>query len=597
MSAKHNRIFRMGTLSLVLCALALLYNNCGAKHEGEQTTASSELGGNFTCADQLDKMSLFSRTYHPFLMNTCASCHQGAGPGPHAFASSGVQLAFDSFDQNVGYSKINTFAVNNHSTAAGSGNQITVDKLAALWVEGLETIEYCKTVGDDGSGLPSEDQDGANRIRTFSKAINPDRTRPSTITWNVGTDLIPGHGLNLGTLPGVQIQVDVEIFERPGLISYVVSNPRIRTTQTDVHIKSILVKVNNQAAPSQRAFYFVDTNIRSWNAQNPLFRSTDPNMRNRNDAISSGSLVIAGEVRTTDVISLSIETVESVVLPPPIEAPEIRFVNNTLSVTESSGVISVDLELSKTWNELTSAEVTFGPETTIDDQCCISSTNSMGMNISPDLFRRDIQDFDSEKSLTLNNRVNFNFTGSTGRYRVSFAAGETRKSLRLKIVQDQRVEPTETLHLIIDPNPNRLIKLKPGATNQATRISITDDDITPLTGPYRRTYTRLMGSGGILFNQCLRCHNSVDNQGGYDITNYEEMVRKGVLVPMSYAQFKLAPEFPLPINEVNRVKTSIMFQRIEGNIPGLQPMPLSGTLNPTDRREIMDWIEEGAFNN
>jgi hypothetical protein len=528
------------------------YNNCAPEHE---KVASSLAGMSFwTCSDQLDDLSLFSKTYHPFLMRECASCHSGGGPGPGAFASSGVQLALTSFN-GLGFSKINGRAIDGHSIGSGPRHSPTINLLTAQYVDGLQTIENCQNGGVDPL---VQNQEDANRWRTRSKPINPNISGPVTMSWNLSTDIIPTGTYVASNFVGVTLSARVEIFQRPGVFAYVISNPTLSTTNTDIHIQSLLFKLNGSASPAQRSFYFVDRGIRIGTEQ-----------------ISGGALVILGDVRTTDVLSVSIGKLERVTLPPPVQGPNVSFGMASMTVNEGYQIINIPVTLSKPWDQPTSAEIYFGAETTVKDQCCRTTINDNGQNINVMHFDRDIQDYDVDPLLPINGRLQYTTVNTPGRYLVTFAIGETSKMLRLKIVHDNRAESNEVLHLRIDPAT--LVGLKPAATLQDFRLTIVDNDL-PYNGT-ALTYSDLMNAGGILANECLRCHNSVLNRGGYDITNYEQLIRKAILRPGD------------PAN-------SIMFLRMDAdNIPGLDPMPLTGLIDPSQRFDVKQWILQGAFNN
>lgn len=540
-------------LSLILFVIAG-YNNCSPEHE---ISSSSVLGSSYwSCSDQLDNLSLFSRTYHPFLMNNCASCHSGGGPGPGAFASSGVQLAYDSFSA-LGFSRINGRALDGHSTGSGPQHTSSINSITSYFVDGLQTIEKCQASGPDQL---VQNQEDPTRLRTRSKSVSPNINDPVTVTWDLSTEVIPNAAANFNAsdFAGVTLSARVEIFQRPGVFAYVISNPRLTTSNSDIHIQSLLFKLNGVSSPAQRAFYFVDRGIRIGS-----------------ELVSGGAMVILGDVRTTDVLSVSIGSLERVSLPPPVQGPDISFGVATMSVAENYQIINVPLTLSKPWDVPTSAEIYFGPDTTVKDQCCRATVNDNGQNINVSHFDRDIQDYDIDPQLPINSRLLYEGANTRGRYLVTFAIGETSKVLKIKIVHDNRVEQNELLHLRIDPA--KLVGLRAASALQDFRLTILDND-APTAGT-ALSYSSLLNNGGILANECLRCHNSVLNRGGYDITNYEQLVRKAILRPGD------------PVN-------SIMFLRMDAdNIPGLDPMPLTGLIDPTQRFDVKQWILQGALNN
>lgn len=576
----QNVYLKFKAMLLVGLALAIVvfYNNCSSSHEGDSNLGSGVQSGLkfWTCADNLDNLSLFSRTYHQFTMNKCSACHSGGGPGPGAFASSGVLLAQTSFE-SIGFTLLNSRALDGHSPSSGPQNQADIADLSARYVDGLATIDICGS----GGGVINEDQDGPNRINYMSKGINPDINRPVTVSWNLQTDVIPKAGYDAASFANIRIDVDVQVFQKPGIINYIVSNPRIYSNNSDIHIESLYFKLNGKPTPSQRAFYLVNKDVRGWNSMHPDFGKPDPNPQTTVNEfeynarlISGGSLVMLGEVRTTDVLSVSIGKIEKITLPPPDLGPSVRFGQTTMTTTEGYKVISIPLILDRPTPEVAFAEVVFGNDTTVKDECCRATRNDNGDAIQVRHFDRDIQDFDIDPNIKINTRVNFDAPTARGRYLVTFRDGESTQEIKIKIVDDQRDEPNEVLHLRIDPL--RLTKLVAGTTNQDFRLTITDDD-APYTGN-AETYTDLLSDGGLLAAECLRCHNSVLFRGGYDITHYEMLINRAILIP-------------------GNPSSSLMFRRMDANVPGLAPMPLTGLLDPLDRSRVSSWILLGAPNN
>ncbi len=531
--------------------LVVGYSNCSPDHE---LGSASSTGTNYwSCGDALDNLSLFSRTYQPFLMNNCAACHSGGGPGPGAFASSGVQLAYDSFSA-LGFSRINARALDGHSTGSGPQHTSSINSITSYYIEGIDTIERCQATGTDQL---TQDQDDPSRWRTRSKPINPNIDSPTTVSWDLSSEIIPNGNYNAADFAGVTLSARVEIFQRPGVFAYVISNPTLSTSNSDIRIESLLFKVNGTSSPAQRAFYFVDRGIRIGT-----------------ERISGGAMVILGDVRTTDVLSVSIGKLERVTLPPPILGPEVSFGLASQTVNEDYQIVNIPVVLSKPWDVPTSAEIVFGTDTTIKDQCCRTTINDNGQTINVNHFDRDIQDYDIDPLLPINSRLLYEAVNVRGRYLVTFAIGETSKNLRIKIVHDDRDEQNEVLHLRIDAA--KLNGLRAANTLQDFRLTITDND-EPFAGT-ALSYSALLNNGGILANECLRCHNSVLNRGGYDITNYEQLVRKAILRPGD------------PTN-------SLMFLRMDANIPGLDPMPLTGLIDASQRFDVKQWILQGAPNN
>jgi hypothetical protein len=165
-------------------------------------------------------------------------------------------------------------------------------------------------------------------------------------------------------------------------------------------------------------------------------------------------------------------------------------------------------------------------------------------------------------------RWNWDFSVDT--LAVVFAPGETRKSLVFKLSNDQRDEPNERIGM----NISSVVNATKSGTAGAATLTIIDDDGP--ANPEVPTFSSLMQNGGILFQNCLECHNSVDNRGGYNLSDYDLMIENGVLVPY----------------DVN----SKMFLRMNAVVPGLRPMPLGGLLREEIRFQVENWILNGAKN-
>lgn len=567
------------------------FNNCASNHGEGSSAGSSSLSvtglGKWTCADQLTDRTLFEQTYAKFFAdNKCSRCHDGSGRAPGAFASIGPELAFQSFS-SVGFALTNTRALTPHGDgAAGPQNASQIQVLTRDYLTGLNAIEACNTSA--GSG---ENQDGDGRIHLKSKAVLPSATQAVQVSWNLGADVYPHSDYVQADLAGVTLVADVQIYDRPPIVSYVVSNPRLITTQRDIHVESLLFKLNGNATPSQRAFFLLEKDVRAWNNQHPDWgrEQADPNAgyKFRAQLISGGAMVLMGEVRSTDVISVSMTAIRKVTLPPPDLGPKVKFLNTTMTVTESSTIIDIPIRLSAQPTSAVNVEVFFDSNTTVRDECCRQILDELGNTRGIRNFDRDIQDFDIDPNIKLNSRQFYHLTNSLGepatnrgRYFVSFLPGNQQtdptptQNLRIKVVGDGRDENDETLTLTIDGN--RLIGLQPDTSNQSFTLTIVDDD-GPAPGGIP-TFTQLMSNGGVLASACLKCHNSYLFRGGYDLTNYEQLLVKGILIP-------------------NQPDLSQMYIRMNAIQIGKQPMPLDGLLPSADRLEVADWILSGAKNN
>jgi hypothetical protein len=223
------------------------------------------------------------------------------------------------------------------------------------------------------------------------------------------------------------------------------------------------------------------------------------------------------------------------------------------SVVESAGLATVRVNLSQPSAKYVTVTIRVNGQTTSSALCCIDNfTNEEQENISI-------------------NRFDWDYKVKT--YSVVIPPGETFKNFEIDIANDQRDEgASETLVLDLDS-----IGTVNAVLGSVTRHTLTlQDDDDPYTGA-ALTMTQLLRPGGILYVNCLGCHNSVDNEGGYDITDWQSLIDNRILIPY----------------DVN----SKAFVRMNSKLAGLPPMPFTGLLETEKRRAVQDWIMAGAQNN
>lgn len=127
-------------IGLLLSGIVLVvaFNNCGEgfmtqEMDSEGSFASSGFSrlGNETCETAL--MRVYENSYHPFLTETCGSCHTN-GPGLGDFGSKDIATSFISFT-SIGSKKIDSQAINeNHKPpATGAHNSVRIQELSSYW--------------------------------------------------------------------------------------------------------------------------------------------------------------------------------------------------------------------------------------------------------------------------------------------------------------------------------------------------------------------------------------------------------------------------------------------------------------------------------
>lgn len=516
----------------IIGVLPLFYNNCSPSHDNSEGAGSQSKNG---CSDMSE---LFSRTYHPFVKQHCATCHVPGGLGKGTFADSNLTVAWRSFEV-TGFSKVSEYAVNpsHQSPYTGPQHEAEVSQLRETWVKGIEEAERnCK------DGVPiDETEDKGPRIRTKSKGINANFAtgQAVTLTWGLDRELIADDGITLPTLPGALFEVKVSVQDVLGIKSYLISEPRIRGSSVDIAVKSIRFTVNGKSLSGNLTFNAVNEAIRA----------------GTNVLLSAGTNVAPIKVSYSDVIAVSFGSLEipSEPIPPPSAGPQVAFSVAASSVVESAGLATVRVNLSQPSAKYVTVTIRVNGQTTSSALCCIDNFTN-----------------EEQESISIN-RFDWDYKVKT--YSVVIPPGETFKNFEIDIANDQRDEgASETLVLDLDS-----IGTVNAVLGSVTRHTLTlQDDDDPYAGA-ALTMTQLLRPGGILYVNCLGCHNSVDNEGGYDITDWQSLIDNRILIPY----------------DVN----SKAFVRMNSKLAGLPPMPFTGLLETEKRRAVQDWIMAGAQNN
>lgn len=139
--------------------LLVAFNNCGegfvVQNLGGVSGGSvlfSQAPGE-TCEDALVKV--YANTYHPFLNQTCNSCHI-AGPGLGVFASPDVKTSYTSF-ASIGAAKISSQAVNeaHKPPYTGAVNEARITELKSYWANAQTAYASCSSAAVGGGGAPT----------------------------------------------------------------------------------------------------------------------------------------------------------------------------------------------------------------------------------------------------------------------------------------------------------------------------------------------------------------------------------------------------------------------------------------------------------
>jgi hypothetical protein len=577
--------FKRTFASLVFFSILLIgFNNCGQQFvstkdssslsspsENLEGDSSSGLNGTISSDKTICEQDLilhFANGYHNFAKTNCTLCHV-SGPGKGRFADSNVEDAFNDFMQ-TGYSKFSNNATGAHNPPASGPQHVQeINELRLGWQRAILDYDKCS-----GSDLTNQNVDLSEKISLeTNQIIIPDMAigENKTISWTLNTDLKLLNGRSdLPNLPGAQLSIQVaKNMTSGGASYYTVYSPKLFNSSVDAKVQSIFVKLNGRLQNYPTTFKFLDNSIRA-------------GTKNSNDALlSTGSIVIPGVFSTEDKISLAFIDISKTTLPPPMPPLQVNFKSNTdLKVDSNTGVVSIDLELSAPSDyEL--------PVSVSVDYSSIFINNSQEVDIRTsrpqiaNLLCPETGCADSVYKLRRANNIIgttyniFNWDYKVISNSVRFKPGETVKSIQLSISKDIRFESNKLIVLSID-NPGN--NLTVGSKNR-TFIAI-EKAKNPQPAIGEVTFTALMKSGGILSYNCVKCHNSKDRNGGYDMTDYELMKSKGVIIPgdiESKMFYRMNPASP--------------------NYLGTSPMPLDGALDIVSRKAVEQWILSGAKNN
>lgn len=562
------------------------YNNCGQQFKTESNMSllssgtSSGLGlTGYLCEDQL--INLFSSGYHPFLQQNCALCHLN-GPGKGRFANSDILAAFTDFNQ-IGYTKVSDNAINAGHNPPYSGPQHTqkINELRLEWQKGQEDYNKCKGVS---ANPVSEEIEDVVTLETTPIQIPNMNISTATmrdekqIVWN---DLQSQLNIIKSRVTAVPIISNATNKAKFGILVaknqtsggepyYTFRSPTIYDANTDIHIKGIHVKINGRLQKYPTTFKFVDIGIYA---------------KSKNDIsglISTGSMVIPGVFFPEDTVSFVFEVIEPTVLPPPALPPVINLGASTIRTVGRRSYLDIPVNLSKTVSSPETVSVSI--DTT---PLCGAPTSESIVTVNtttcrPDFYNQmcansacsaDDKLFSRARSSVGTSYNRFDWDYKIINNSATFSVGELTKTISIEISNDIRHEANRALTVQIE---NLSAGLMLGTTTSITKVLVkSKNPIAPAA-----SFSAMMNpSTGILGKNCVACHNSRDRNGNYDMTNYEDMIAKGVIIPGDV--------------------TSKMYRRMDkndANLEGLTSMPLTGYLPSLEVNIVKSWILNGAKN-
>ncbi len=533
-SRRHNRMMWLsGICSFILI---LLFNNCSSSHSYDPNESLASVSGDCNLS------SFFQRSYHPFLQTNCNSCHVQGGVGKGAFADPDLGVAWNAFSL-VGFSKVSEYAVNpsHNPPYSGTQHQETIDNLVLSWANAEVENELCRTGAAVDDGRTFND---AEWYQTRSKPIGiTSLTGTSTITFDLAQDLLPG-AMAAPNLTGARFRLRFAVREITGAPYYMVSNPVLDLTNsnTDLDLEGLRVKINGRWIDDQTTFTLLRTQTRRGEGRDVI--------------VSSGVLNALGTLRSSDVVSVAFRRLDPVTLPPPPAPTPVNFRVENFTPTEEGGLYDVWVDLAQA---IPDRPVIIGLE--VD-----SSTTATPIRSGREVVNQDGDTIEID---------NFDWNFKTDTLSMTLIPGQTSARVQLRIADNDRYDRVGTQNKRVVLRLGSVTGAIAGTRNRYT-LTIPDDDPAPDPNSLVPTYSQLMGPGGVFATYCIQCHNSVDRAQGYDISNYEEMIQNRVLVPGDIS--------------------SKMFVRMNSAVPGVATMPLTGLLPVYLRKQVEDWILNGARN-
>ncbi|MCB0421902.1 MAG: hypothetical protein KDD61_12960 [Bdellovibrionales bacterium] len=532
-----NWIKRLGIITFisVLGVVPVFYNSCSSDHEG---------GSGMTSLSKASGCSLdnyFGATFQPFLVENCGNCHNNGGSGQGAFADQNLQVAWEAFEI-VGFSKIASNAKNPSHQPPYTGSHLDgkVNDLLIEWSRAEEERAKCLGGGDTSS----DPVDVSTWILSRSKAISAVDDKAVTVSWKLDQELmhLPE---DFPDLKGAIFSIKVETGNALNLPYYKISQPtlNLKGATFDLTVRGVKIRINGKFVDGETTFTYLERGVRRGEGTGV--------------SLSSGALVAMGELRSSDVIGVAFGELDTTDLPPPPAPSEVSFTVANQTASREGGTVALKVRLSA---PVSSHAVTVGLEVDgTTDATAISSD-------------RTIRNGDGD-TVTIKN---YDWDYKVDKMSLVFLPNEVEKTVTVTIADDDRYE--------IKAGSNEKVVLRLGTVSGAIKgaaskstIVIPDDD--PVVDPNSEVlrFSQLMSPGGVLYDECLACHNSQDKRGGYDLTDYKEMIDHNVLIP----------------GDVN----SKMFVRMNVEAQNTDTMPLTGLLPTHMRKEVEKWIADGAKNN
>ena len=523
---------------VMFAAIPMSYNSCSSDHnEGSDEFASS--------LKACDLTNFYARTWYPFVRRQCAGCHYTGGEGSGAFADKNLTEAFTAF-RLKGFSTVGRFAQDpgHKPPYTGLQNTLEVKRLMKRWSDA--EIEAEQACGEAAISDGRVREDFTQWMRTNSKPVGGSQVGDTMyIEWDLDTELFADNIPEAYSLSGAKVGISIAVAEVEGDVYYEIFDPVLDMSNatTDLRIEGIAFRINGIIIDNQTTFYRVN-------------ETRYINDRNNDIPISSGAMIALGVPRSTDVISLQIKHLENLDLGPQPDGIEVLIVDSDTTVNEGGTytfTVSLTAPVPSTEVSVAIEAVDNADATDEDERMTIKNKDDLDIDVK--LFDWDFRVIDKN---------------------VIFPFGETVGTFRVWIRPDERHEPGDEsfeMRLGFVNGP-----AEADTNNDSIMITIDEGASDPPPASGEVTYSMLMAQpSGPFFAECIKCHNSTDAQvGGYDITDYDNLIADGIVIAQDYANSK-------------------MHIRLMGGNAQLPRMPINSSLNSTQIQMIRKWIGDGGI--
>ena len=370
---------------------------------------------------------------------------------------------------------------------------------------------------------------------------------------------------------------------------YAFHDPVVFNNATDVKVKTIYIKLNTRLIMYPSTFKYINKDI----------YANSTNTGDNIGLLSTGGLVALGAVTSQDFVNVAFETLEPETLgprPAPVTIGFTDIIGGMISATSPTGR-DVSFEVASNLPPDSPVVVSVDPA---NDSVC-GKTGDQSFTVSSTCLK-PVYDYmraqgynDGDINLQFKkarlvtdggdyNRFDWDYKVITNSFNLFLASGQ-RKNAVIRFSTDIRRET------------NRVLRLRVNVMSNNGKVSTTNNDMyviilkagnpAPATGEVTFSSLMLPGTGTLGLN-CVKCHNSRDLNGGYDMTNFDLMLSKRVII-----QDAANPDYA--------ADNSKMFNRMNPDYPGnvnLSPMPLDGYLTNDQLVDLVrQWIRSGAKNN